>query len=130
MDGKSRRLFIFFVFGRRPVRFFAQTDKVFDCDKTARQPENHINRNEATELKPGKGCAINTEPYRLANNYIRFGGRCVGKAFVEKINDGQNEARERHEGQDEKSPTGPDIWERLCDEVVQTAPANEDKEQC
>ncbi len=112
------------------MRFFAQADEIFDGDEPAREAEDHVDGDEAPELKPGDGRAVDTEPHRLTDNDVRFGGDLIGKTFVEEVDDGQDGACERHEGKDEKSPARPDVGKCLCDDVVQTTPANEDEEQC
>lgn len=100
------------------MRFFTQADEVFDGDEATREAEDHVDRDEAPKLKPGEGGTINAKPHRLTDNDVRFGGHFVGEAFMEKVNDGKDGACERHEGKDKKSPAGPDVGKRLCDNVV------------
>lgn len=111
------------------MRFFAQADEVFDGDQSARKAEDHVDRDEASELKPGEGRAVHAEPQRLTYDDIRFGGNLIGKSFVKEVDDGQDGACKRHEGEDEKSPAGPDVGKRLRDDVIETAPADEDEDQ-
>lgn len=111
------------------MRFFAQADEVFDGNKPARETEDHVDRNEASQLKPGKGRSIDAEPQRLTHNDIWFNRLLSGKTFVKKVNDWQDSAGERHENQNEKSPAGPDVRESLCDDVVQTTPADKHQHQ-
>ena len=112
------------------MRFFAQADEIFDGNETTCEAEDHVDRDEAPELKPGKGGAIDTKPNRLTNDNICFGGNFGGKTFVEEVDDGKDSARKRYEGKYEKSPAGPDVGKCSCDDIVQTAPADEDEEQC
>ena len=111
------------------MRSFAQADKVFDGDEAACQAEDDIDRDKAPELEPGEGRAIDAEPKCLPDNDTGFGGRFIGKTFVEEENNGKDGACQRHEGQDEKSPARPNVGKCLCNEVVQTSPADEDEDQ-
>ena len=112
------------------MRFFAQTDKVFDGDESASEGKNHIDGDEAPELKPCDGRAVDTEPHRLTDNDVRFGRDLIWKTLVKEVDDGKDGTCERHEGKDEKSPARPDVGKCLCDDIVQTAPTDEDEEQC
>jgi len=111
------------------VRFFTQTDEVFDGDEPACQSEDDIDRDKASELQPGKGRSINTEPQRLTGDDVRLSGLFVGEASVQEIHDGEDCPSERHEGKHEESPTGPDVGVGLSDQKIQAAPADDDKDE-
>ena len=112
------------------MRAFAQADEVFDGNETARKAEDHVDCDKASELKPGESGAVHTEPHRLTDNDVRFSGDLIVETLVEEVDDGKYGACERHEGEYEKSPAGPDVGKCLCDDVVQTTPADEHEDQC
>ena len=111
------------------MRFFTQTHEVFDGNKPARKTEDHIDCDETTKLKPGKSRAIDAKPQRLTNDHVRIGWLFIGKAPMEKVDDGQDRACERHQCKDKKSPARPDVWKGLSDEEVKSTPAKEHKHE-
>ena len=111
------------------MRFFAQTDEVFDGNETARQAKDDIDRDKASELEPGKGRAVDAKPQCLTNDYVRFGRLFIGKAPMEEINDRQYRARKRNERENKEPPTRPDIGQGLRDEKIQPAPADNNEDE-
>ena len=109
--------------------FFAQADEVFDGEQTARQPEDDIDRDKASQLQPGEGSAIDAKPQRLSDNNMRLGWRLAWEAPMEEIDDGQDRAGQRHDGENEETPAGHKIGQRLCDEEIQSAPAGEQEDE-
>ena len=89
------------------MRAFAQAEEIFDGEDAARQAENHVDRDEAAELKPRERCAVDAEPDCLPHDDVRFRGRLARKAAVKKIDDGKNCASEREDQQREESPAEP-----------------------
>ena len=98
--------------------FFTEAYKVLDGKKPTCETKDDINRDEASELKPGKGGGIDAKPHCLTDNDIRFGGFSIGKALMEEINDGQDNTGDRRQSQNEKSPAGPDIRISLRKEKI------------
>lgn len=92
------------------MRAFAQAEEIFDGEDAASQAEDHVDRDEATELKPCERCAVDAEPNCLTHDDIGFGGRVGGKAAMKKIDDGKKDAGERKDQQREESPAEPNYW--------------------
>ena len=106
--------------------FFAQAYEVLNGNQATCKPENDIDRDQAPQLQPGKGCAVNTKPHRLPDNDIRLGRRAAWEATMEKIDDGQQGAGNRSNQQNEESPSKPDERQSQVDDSEQpTPPRNE-----
>ena len=78
------------------MRAFAQTYKIFDREQTASQPENHIDGDKASQLKPGEGGTVYSKPQCLAYDHVCIRGRVIWKAAMQKIYDGQKRAGDAH----------------------------------
>lgn len=98
------------------MRTFTQAQEIFDGDQTNGKPKNDIDGDKASELQPGEGGGIYAKPQGLPHNDVGFGGRVIGKATMEKINNGEQGAGDRHERKHEEAPTGPGVWNCLGDE--------------
>ena len=110
------------------MRFFAQANEVFDGDQPAREAEDHVDGDEAPQLKPGESRAVDPNPQGLSNNDLRIGRRLAGKTAVEIIRNGKHQARERHDPENEESPARPNGGKRKEEERGQPAPADKHHE--
>ena len=111
------------------MRFFAQTHKVFNGSQPTGESEDNVDRDESSELQPGKRRAVYSKPQRLADDHIGFGWFLAGEATMKEIDDGQNRSGERDQHQHKKSPAWPDVRECLRDEQIQTAPPEDHQEE-
>ncbi len=107
------------------MRFLTQACKVFDGCQPARKTENHIDGNQPTQLQPGKSRTVNSEPQRLPDNHVCLGRFFTRKAAMKKIYDRQNSTGDCHQSQDKKAPARPYVGKGLCDEEIESTPAND-----
>ena len=100
------------------MRAFTQAQEIFDGDQSASQPKNYVDSDKAPESQPGKRGAIDAKPHCLPHDDIGISGRVIGKAAMKKVDDGQEQTRERREREDEETPSRPNVWVGLGDEQI------------
>ena len=100
------------------MRFFTEAHEIFNGGQSTGETEDHIDGDQAAELKPGECRAVDAKPERLTHDHVCFGGFFPGKAAMEKIDDGQDGASKRHQRKNKESPARPNGGKRLCDEKI------------
>ena len=85
--------------------FLAQTDEVLYGSQSTRKTEDHVDRNQATELQPGERRPVDAEPYCLTNDNIGFGRRLAREAAMNEVDNRQNGAGDRHQHQHKEAPS-------------------------